>query len=70
MTYNVIDDSSKLRITLLFMEVVKILEQRENLLRILDDSDTRMEFVVINSKQQQNIHQLSQKENFHCSISP
>jgi hypothetical protein len=53
MTYNVIDDLSKLRITFPFMEVVKIPQQRENLLRILDDSDTRMEVAVINSKQQQ-----------------
>jgi hypothetical protein len=53
MTHNVIDDLSKLRITFPFMEVVKIPHQRENLLRILDNSDTRMEVAVINSKQQQ-----------------
>jgi hypothetical protein len=49
MTYNIIDGISKLIITLPFMEVVKIPQQREYLLRILDDSDTRMEIAVINS---------------------
>jgi hypothetical protein len=53
MTYNVIDDLSKLRIAFPFMEVVKIPQQRENLLRIVDNLDTRMEVAVINSKQQQ-----------------
>jgi hypothetical protein len=53
MTYNIMDDLSKLKITFPFMEVVKIPQQRENLLKILDDTDTRMEVAVINSKQQQ-----------------
>jgi hypothetical protein len=55
MTYNVIDDLSKLGITFPFMEVVKIPQQRENILKILDDSNTRIEGVVMNSKQQQNV---------------
>jgi hypothetical protein len=54
MTYNIMDDLSKLKITFPFMEVIKIPQQRENLLKIFDDSDTRMEVAVINSKQQQN----------------
>jgi len=37
MTYNVIDDLTKLRITLPFMEVVKIPQQRENILKIIDE---------------------------------
>jgi hypothetical protein len=53
MTYNIMDDLLKLRITFPFMEVVKIPQQRENLLKILDDADTRMEVAVINSKRQQ-----------------
>jgi hypothetical protein len=55
MTYNVIDDLTKLRITLPFMEVVKIPQQRENILKILDEPSTRIEVVVTNSKLQQNI---------------
>jgi hypothetical protein len=35
------------------MKVVKIPQQRENILNILDDSDTRMEVVAINSRKQQ-----------------
>jgi hypothetical protein len=50
MTYNIIDDISKIKITLPFMEVVKIPQQRENLLKILDDAYTRMEVEVINSR--------------------
>jgi hypothetical protein len=50
MTYNVIDDLSKLIITLPFMEVVKISQKRENLLRIIDDFDTRMDVAVLNYK--------------------
>lgn len=53
MTYNIMDGLLKLNITLPFMEVAKIPQQRENLLKILDDADTRMEVVVINSKRQQ-----------------
>jgi hypothetical protein len=52
MTYNVINDLSKVIITFASMEVVKIPQQGENLLRILDNFDTRMEVAVINSKQQ------------------
>jgi hypothetical protein len=37
MTYNVVEDLSKLRITLPFTEVVKIPHQRENILKLLDD---------------------------------
>jgi hypothetical protein len=53
MTYNTMDDLSKLRITLPFIEFINIPQQRENLLKILDDTDTRMEVAVINSKQKQ-----------------
>jgi hypothetical protein len=55
MTYNVIDDLTKLRITLPFMEVVKIPQQRENILKILDEPSNRIEVVVENPKQHQNI---------------
>jgi hypothetical protein len=47
----VIDDLSKLRISFPFMEVVKISQQSEFFLRILDDFDTRMELAVTNTKQ-------------------
>jgi hypothetical protein len=47
MKYNVVEDLSKLRITLHFTEVVKIPQQRENILRLLDDPYGRMEVVVI-----------------------
>jgi hypothetical protein len=55
MTYNVIDDLTKLRITLPFMEVVKIPQQRENILKILDEPSHRIEVVASNPKQHQNI---------------
>jgi len=54
MTCNVIDDLNKLRITFPFMEVVKILQQRENILKILDEASNRIEVVVTNFGQQQN----------------
>jgi hypothetical protein len=37
MTYNVVEELSKLRITLPFAEVVKIPQQREYILILLDD---------------------------------
>jgi hypothetical protein len=46
MMYNVVDDLSKLRITFPFMEVVKIPQQRENILKILDEPGSRMEAIV------------------------
>jgi hypothetical protein len=54
MTYNVIYDLSKLRITLSFMEVVKIMQLRQNILKILDEPSHRMEVVASSSKKQQN----------------
>jgi hypothetical protein len=54
MTYNVVDDLSKLRITLPFTEVVKIPQQRENILRLLDDLSEKVESVVTTLKQIQN----------------
>jgi hypothetical protein len=44
------DDLSKLIINFPFMEVVKIPQQREKLLKILDDTDTRMEVVVVSTR--------------------
>jgi hypothetical protein len=35
MAYNVVDDLTKLQITLPFLEVVKIPQQKENLLKVL-----------------------------------
>ena len=46
MNYNLVDELAKLRITLPFMEVVKIPQQRENILKILDDTNSRIEDVV------------------------
>jgi hypothetical protein len=37
MAYNVVEYLSKLRITFPFTKLVKILQQRENILRLLDD---------------------------------
>jgi hypothetical protein len=54
MTYNVVEDLSKLRITLPFTEVVKIPQQRENILRLLDDPSEKVEVVVTSPKQSQN----------------
>jgi len=50
MKYNLVEDLSKLRITLPFIEMVKIPQQRENILRLLDDPSEKME-VVISPKQ-------------------
>jgi hypothetical protein len=55
MTYNVIDDLTKLKITLPFMEVVIIAQQRENILKILDEPSTRIEVGVTNSRKHKKI---------------
>jgi hypothetical protein len=55
MMYNVVDDLSKLRITLPFTEVVKIPQQRENILKLLDEPGGRIEVVIANPKQNQTI---------------
>jgi hypothetical protein len=55
MTYNEIDDLAKLIIILPFMGVVKIPQQMENILKVLDDSNTRIECVFMNSRKQQKI---------------
>jgi hypothetical protein len=54
MKYNVAEDLSKIRITIPFTEVVKIPQQRGNILRLLDDPSRKMEVVVISLKQSQN----------------
>jgi hypothetical protein len=51
MTYNVVEDLSKLRITLPFTEVVKIPQQREKIMRLLDDPSEKAEVVVTSLKQ-------------------
>jgi len=51
MTYNVVEDLSKLRITFPFTEVVKIRQQRENIFRMLDDPSEKAEVVVTSPKQ-------------------
>jgi hypothetical protein len=51
MKYNIVEDLSKLRITLSFIEVVKTPQKRENILRLLDDPFGIMEVVVISPKQ-------------------
>jgi hypothetical protein len=53
MKYNVVDDLSKLRITLSFTEVVKIPQQRENILKLLDEPAERIEAVEASPKQSQ-----------------
>jgi hypothetical protein len=53
MMYNVMEDLSKLRITLPFTEVVKIPQQRKNILKLLDDPSKRTEVVVTTPKQNQ-----------------
>jgi len=70
MTYNIMDDILKLRITFPFMEVIKIPQQRENLLKMLDDADTRMEVAVINSRHQQSYSSAKPKQRFHHFTSP
>jgi hypothetical protein len=54
MTYNVVEDLSKLRITLPFTEVVKIPQKREFFLRLLDDLSEKEEVVVTSPKQSHN----------------
>jgi hypothetical protein len=54
MTYIVLEDLRKLRITLPFTEVVKIPQQRENILRLLDDPSKKSEVVVTSPKQRHN----------------
>jgi hypothetical protein len=51
MAYNVVEDLSKLRINLPFIEVVKIPQQRQNILTFLDDPYERAEDVVTSPKQ-------------------
>jgi hypothetical protein len=51
MIYNVVKDLSKLRINLPFTKVVKIPQQRENILRLLDDPSEKAEVVVTSLKQ-------------------
>jgi hypothetical protein len=53
MNYNLVDELAKLKITLPFMEVVKIPQQRENILNILDDTNSRIEAAQMNSRKQQ-----------------
>jgi hypothetical protein len=51
MIYNFVENLSKIRITLPFTEVVKIPQQRENILRLLDDPFEKEEVVVTSLKQ-------------------
>jgi hypothetical protein len=55
MAYNVVNDLTKLQITLPFLEVVKIPQQKENTLKVLGNEDkhnTRVDAVVMDSQQQ------------------
>ena len=55
MTYNVIDDLTKLQIIFPFMEVAEITHQRENILNMLDSASSsgpRIEVGVMNKTQQ------------------
>jgi hypothetical protein len=51
MTYNVIEDLNKLRIIFPFTEVVKIPQQRHNILKLFDDPSKRTEAMVTSPKQ-------------------
>jgi hypothetical protein len=53
MMYNVVEDLSKLRIIFPFTEVVKIPQQRQDILKLLDDPSEIVEVVVTNPKQSQ-----------------
>jgi hypothetical protein len=71
MNHNLVDELAKLLITLTFMEVVKIPQQRENILKILDDTNSRIEAIVINTRKQQNITSIrsrSKVPQFYISI--
>jgi hypothetical protein len=54
MTYNFVEDLSKLRITLPFTRVGKIPQQQEKNLKLLDDPSERTEVVATSLKQTQN----------------
>jgi hypothetical protein len=54
MKYNVVEDLSKIGITLPFTEVVKIPQQRENIMILLDDPSGKTKVVVISPKQSHN----------------
>jgi hypothetical protein len=51
MIYNVVDDLCKLRITLPFTKVVKIPQEREKILKLLDGPSWRIETIIANPKQ-------------------
>jgi hypothetical protein len=53
MMYNVMEDLSKWRMTLPFMEVVKMPQQRQDILKLLDDPSEIVEVVVTSPKQSQ-----------------
>jgi hypothetical protein len=53
MTYNVMEDLSKSRITFPFTKVVKIPQQRHNILMLLDDPYESVEAVITSPKQSQ-----------------
>jgi hypothetical protein len=50
MTYNVVEDLSKLRITIPFTKVVKTPQKRENIMGLLDDPSKKEEIVVTSMK--------------------
>jgi hypothetical protein len=52
--FNMVNEFAKLRISLPFMEVVKIHQQREIILNILDDTNSKIEETQINTRQQKN----------------
>jgi hypothetical protein len=54
MIYNVVDDLRKLRITMPLTKVVKIIQQREKILKLLDEPTGRIEAFIANPKQSQN----------------
>jgi hypothetical protein len=53
MTYNVMEGLSKLRTTLYFIELVKIPQQRQNILKLFNDPSERDKVVITSPKQSQ-----------------
>jgi hypothetical protein len=69
MNCNVIDDLTNLSITLPFKEFVNIPQQRENILKIMDEPNKGIEATVTNSKLQQKISEDTRDEYFNIFIS-
>jgi hypothetical protein len=65
MTYNVVEDLSKLSITLPFTEVVKIPQQRKKKIRLLDAQFEKVEVVISSLKESQNTSTVKLRGKIH-----